>query len=168
MDSHNLLRVTLKLTGLFLMISGGLETARSLPLIVYATEDGATSITGYSYLIAYSLPVMIGAILWLAPGAVSNTIIQCGKGSSETTVLTHQIERIAIGVLGLFFLFQGLTGLVENLLEYQSYKGIEIDALPGNYSLNFSIIAFEIFLSICLIVGSHGIQKFIHKIRYVS
>jgi hypothetical protein len=168
MDSHNLLRVTLKLTGLFLMISGGVETAQSLPIIVHATVEGLTVLDGPANLIAYILPVIIGAILWLAPHAVSNTIIQSEKDSTENTALIHQVERIAIGILGLYFLYLGLLEFVATLLEYQSHNGIEVDTLPRNYSLYFKVIGFQIFLSICLIVGSNGLQKFIHKIRYAS
>jgi hypothetical protein len=150
------------------MISGGVETAQSLPMIVHASVQGLTEADGPVYLIAYLFPVIIGAILWLVPGAVSNTIIHSGKGTTKTTDLFHQLERIAIGILGLFFLYQGMTEFVAALLEYQSYSDIEIDTLPRNYFLYFTIIGFEIFLSICLIVGSHGLQKFIHKIRYAS
>jgi len=168
MDSHNILRVALKLTGLFLIISSCVETAQFVPLVTYATTTELIEIDILAELIAFLTPVVIGAILWLAPGAISNTIIQRGNGAIESAALIDQAERIAIGVLGLFFLYIALSNFVATLLEYKYYSSIGIDSLPKNYSLEFKVIGFQTFLSICLILGSNGLQNFIHKIRYAS
>ena len=168
MTSHELLKTAIKLTGLFLVIDGGIDAAASLPLMAaFSAQDpvyAQLNSQALYFIVAAALPILIGVIFWLMPSAIASTVITLQNTTSDTHSLLDGIEKIAIRILALFLFYNGVVELFETYLMYRQDIISGVDAKNFNYT--FVIIALKITLAIGLFLGSTGIRTLIRKLRY--
>lgn len=172
MNSNEIVRMVVKLTGLAIFISGLIQSASYIPLFIDRLVHSDIDLPVVSTAIATIIPLFIGLFLWLFPAPITNTVIKDDLKEISHNDFLQGLEKIGIRLLGLFLLFYGLSDLVWNILSYrQAVEAISANFNiygKGNYTATFIVTGIEIIMSIILIVGSNTISNFIRKIRYAS
>ena len=172
MNSHEILRTAIKITGLALLIYAVVQAASYLPLILEQVKNAEMGMPVASYISSIAVPIIFGFLLWLFPASVSNTIIKNDLNVTSQDKLLLGIEKVGIRILGLYLLYHGISDLVANYASYHQ----AVDMFGKNigfsgkkrYTIIFITTGVEIFLSLLLILGAAGITNIIRKVRYAS
>lgn len=169
MDLKEITTITVKMSGLALVIYGMIQAISSLPLIMATWEQDSI---GLSYLSTFSASVFFGVVLWLIPSRVANSVILDKKVISEASTHLGDFESIVIRGLGIILLYQALSQLLANYVAYNQVLETNFGDkyFAGNevYVNSFYVLGFEIVLAIGLIVGAKGLVNVFQKIRYAS
>ncbi len=172
MTYHEILRTTLKMTGLALVVYGCIQALSSIPLVIESMRVIDMSMPALSYVAAMGGPILFGLILWLLPSSVANTVIRKGLDTPSTEGILSEIEVIAIRVMGIFLLYNCISHFVSNYLSYQQALSMNagITNFHGGekYSIGFYVIGVEAAMAIGLILGSSGVVNLVNKIRHMN
>jgi len=172
MNSHEIFRIAVKIVGLVLLIYAVIDGIIYFPVIIKLFNSVEGEVQALSYFASFFAQIVIGLLLWLFPAPVASTIIKNDLTVTSQDKLLPGIEKVGIRLLGIYLLYQGITGLISNYASYS--QAIEMFGenikFGGNekYRFNFIGMWVEIFLSILLILGASGIANVIRKIRYAS
>lgn len=172
MNSHEMLRTAVKLTGLALLIYAGIQAVSYLPMVLEHLKDTGIDASALSFIGAIAGPIIFGLVLWLFPASVASTIIKNDLKVISQDELLLGIEKVGIRLLGLYLLYHGLSDLVANYISYNQAIEMFGDNVKhsGQYKIKISFIitGIEIFMSLLLILGAAGITNIIRKLRYAS
>ena len=172
MNSNEILRMVVKLTGLVLFIIGITNAASYIPMLFEAMKHGDMGTVTASYLGAIISPTVIGVFLWLFPASVANTVIRKDFEVSLNKNIIQEIEVIGIRILGFYLLYLGISDLFFNILTYKH----EMEIIgndnnffsKGNIKVAIIVTCIEISIAVGLIFGSKIISTLIRKIKFAS
>lgn len=172
MTRHEILRTTIKMSGLALVIYGAIQALSNLPIVLESMRYAEINMPALSYITVMAGPISFGLILWLFPSSVASTVIRKDLDSSSSDQVLLGIEIIAIRAMGIFLLYHCLSNLVSNSLSYKQAISMN-SSFPGfagteHYSIAFYVIGVEVVMAIGLILGSKGIVNLFGKIRHAS
>lgn len=172
MTSHEVLRTTIKMSGLALVVYGCIQALSTIPLVVESMRVMDMNMPALSYLAAMGGPIIFGLILWLLPTSIANTVIRNDLDTVSIENILPGIETIAIRVMGIYLLYQCISYTVSNYLSYQQISamnsGITNFLGSDKYTIGFYVVGVETVMAIGLILGAKGIVSTIKKIRYKS
>ena len=159
-DYRSIVTLALKLLGLWLIVDGVANAARLLPaLFTSPVPMDAT------YLMDPLLSLLFGGFLWLVPARVANTIVHPGLppngADPEWAVM---LERIGMSLLGVFLLFQSLSGLASHVTIYRALRAVELNAARDFYPALVARIVQAAF-ALVLVLGSEGIVNALARLR---
>ncbi len=172
MTSHEVLRTTIKMSGLALVVYGCIQALSTIPLAVESMRVMDMNMPALSYIAAMGGPIIFGLLLWLLPAPIANTVIRNDLDTASIENILPGIETIAIRVMGIFLLYNCISHLVSNYLSYQQASSMNSNLYKflgsENYSIAYYVIGTETVMAFGLILGAKGIVNLIHKIRYAS
>ena len=179
MNSNEILRMVVKLTGLAIFITGIIQASSSLPMVfeqikVYEEIKNTTNLGSpfISLIGGLSTPIIIGLLLWFFPAPVANTIIMNDMNKLSNSNFLQGLEKIGIRLLGFYLLYYGISDLVNNILSYKQEIALMSENFniygKGSYKTAFVVTGIEIVISLFLIFGSNTISNFINKFKYAS
>ena len=179
MNSNEIIRMVVKLTGLAIFITGIIQASSSLPMVfeqitVYEEIKNTKNLGSpfISLIGGLATPIIIGIFLWLFPAPVANTIIKDDINDFSNSNFLQGIEKIGIRLLGLYLLYYGISDLVNNIISYKQEIALMSENFKiygkGSYKVAFIVTAIEVVISIFLIFGSNTISNFINKFKYAS
>lgn len=172
MNSHELIRTAVKLTGMVLFIYATIQAASSIPFILDQYSNTEISYPIISFAGAIVIPLLFSLLLWLFPARVTDTIIKDDLKPTPNNEFLLGIEKVGIRILGLYLLYHGISDLVANYASYRQAIGmfdVNISfASKDRYITAFITTGVEILMSFLLILGASGITNIIRKIRYAS
>ncbi len=159
-DYRGIVTLALKLLGLWLVVGGVGDAARLLPSLY--TSPVPMDMT---FLIDPLLPLLFGSFLWLFPARVANTIVHPGLppngADPEWAVM---LERIGMSLLGVFLLFQSLSGLASHVTVYRALSAFEPKAARDFYPALVARIV-QAAVALVLVLGSEGIVNALARLR---
>ena len=172
MNSNEILRMVVKLTGLAIFLSGLILATSYFPLIYEAMMSESLDTSMAIYISSILSPVIIGLLLWFFPAPVANTVIKNDLEVTSKNDFIHGIENIGIRILGIYLLYHGISDLVFNIMSYRQEIELvreNINILgKGNTKVALIVTGVEIILSIFLIFGANVISTFIRRIKFAS
>ena len=167
MNSNEILRLVVKLTGLGVFLSGIIQSASYLPFTLMKLNNANIDINLISELGTFAIPIILGLFLWFFPAPVASTIIKEDIKNKSNNEFIQGLEKIGIRILGLYLLYFGISDLVTNISSYSldvRMLGENIKFSNKNYTTLFIATGVEIIMSIFLILGSSTISNFINKL----
>jgi len=172
MNSHEIFRTALKIVGLALLTYAVIDGIVYFPMIMELLKNTEGEALAIPYYGSIFVQIIIGLLLWLFPAPVASTIIRNDLTPASQDQLLIGIEKIGIRLLGIYLLYEGVTGLVSNYISYNRAietfgEHVEFNGKEG-FKFKFVAMWVEMFLSILLILGASGITNTIRKIRYAS
>jgi hypothetical protein len=172
MDHRDLTRLLIKVSGAIIIA----VAISSLPAYISAGV-GALETSRFAFftvaIFPLILPLLVGIFMMAFPGIVANRLIGSEKVLELSATLLDQLERVAIGLLGIYLLFRAVSDLVLHVTKLLWFRhlidtGAVADSfgslVPDTVGL-LAASATEAAVSIWFIAGSAGIVSFIHKLR---
>ena len=108
------------------------------------------------------VPLLFGTFLWRFPAGVANTIVHPGLPPATEWAVT--LERIGMSLLGVFLLFQSLSGLASHVTIYRALRAVEHNAARDFYPVLVARIVQAAF-ALVLVLGSEGIVNALARLR---
>jgi hypothetical protein len=156
-DYRGIVTLALKLLGLWLIVDGVADAVRLLPSVFSSSVP-----MDPLYSIYPLVPLLFGSFLWLFPARVANTIVHPGLPQATEWAVT--LERIGMSLLGVFLLFQSLSGLASHVMFFRAQSALELDAARVFYPALVARIV-QAAVALVLVLGSEGIVNALAKLR---
>lgn len=166
-DYNHIVRLVLKLSGVGLVVYGGVTLFSNLPGLLQAqnwSEWPASIMT--ANVIALTMPLLFGAFLWFFPAVVANTIVRVDSETKGSTDFGFELERIGVALLGLYFLYQAVSDIIYQTMVHRAKVALlgSVRA-PDDFSAFITAIAVEIVLALLLLFQSKGVVNLMRKAR---
>src|SRR6266496_5310044 len=110
-----------------------------------------------------ALPIVLGLLLWFFPATVVNKIVSGDKLTEGLGV--RDFERIALTVIGIWFVAYGVSDLVYRVGSLILMKRQFPDAPPVEAWLGIIAAAAKLLVAFGLAVGANGLLRVIAKVR---
>jgi hypothetical protein len=110
-----------------------------------------------------ALPIVLGLLLWFFPATVVNKIVSGDKLTEGLGV--RDFERIALTVIGIWFVAYGVSDLVYRVGSLILMKRQFPDAPPVEAWLGIIAAAAKLLVGFGLAVGAKGVLRVIAKVR---
>jgi hypothetical protein len=163
MDTKDIAALLLKTAGLLMFAYAIFE-------IPYYAFPRAGANQEYSFIatfmqaVAYlTLPIVLGLVLWFFPATVVNKIV---AGDKLTDGLrTQDFERLALTVIGLWFVAHGIADLAYHLGSYVLWSRQFPQPQPLEpFPVMIAAIA-KVVVGLALAVGAKGVLRLIARVR---
>jgi len=167
-DYNNLVRLLVKLSGVALVVYGGVTLSSYLPSLMQAktwAEWPASMM--FANIFAIVMPILFGVFLWFFPAPVANTIVRSDIATKKpASSLGYEFERIGVALLGLFFLYHAVTDMIYQVLLYRA-KIVLLGSVrePDNFSAYLTVATIKIVLALLLLLQSNGVVALLRKVR---
>jgi len=167
-DYNNLVRLVIKLSGIALVVYGGVTLSSYLPSLMQAktwAEWPATMM--FANILAIVMPILFGVFLWFFPASVANTIVPTEIATMEpASGLGYELERIGVALLGLFFLYHAVTDVIYQVLLHRAKVALLGSVRePDNFSAYLTVATIQIVLALLLLLQSKGVVALLRKAR---
>ena len=143
MDTRTLAATLLKVAGLVIALHALMNLPSYFPLGTPGGPPPSPSLAIAGAALNVLPPFLLGLALWFFPGRVSNKIITPPVEGEATTVAS--IERVAVTVLGLYFLTWGLADLARQLAILAQLEENRKIIVPGALSAAIQIAIGLVF-----------------------
>jgi hypothetical protein len=150
-----------------------LNTLVNLPSdFVYLAGTDVKKSTAAAILGTQAVTLALCFALWLFPGLLANlAITRSAREPFESAIDATDLQRIGFGVVGTWF---AIEGIVNALYAFGRIAGLKIEysnADPGQLPLPWldAGMGLAMFgLGLALTLGSRGLARFLHTLRYGS
>lgn len=166
MSREDIIAVALRLFALFLVVTAIRHAAGLLSLGRFE-ELTAVMLLGTATIMALTLA--FAAVLWYFPLTIARKLLPSLRDSATPlSPAGHQVQEIAIVVLGLWVLASALpdTAYWLSLVMLTSGVGYEgFSWLPENKA-SITATAVEIVIGFVLVLGARGLSNLLYHLRY--
>jgi hypothetical protein len=118
-----------------------------------------------TYAVGVLVPFVFGGVLWLFPARLANTMVHPGVAPGDSgPEWAVRLERIGMSLLGVYLLFQALSGLASHVTLYRAVRGVELDAARDFYPALIGRLVQAAF-ALLLVLRSDGIVNALARLR---
>ena len=110
-----------------------------------------------------TLPIVLGLVLWFFPATIANKLVAGDKLADGLRM--HDFERLALTIIGLWFLAYGITDLVYRGAQLYLFKRQYPDAPPVEVWLGIVAAGAKAIVGVALAIGAKGVVRIIAKVR---
>jgi hypothetical protein len=161
-DYRSIVTLALKLLGLWLIVQGVTTFAQVLPTLVRSSFPIDLVLTYSTWVL---VPVLFGGFLWLFPAKLANTIVHPGVSPDGVDPdWAVKLERVGMSLLGVFLLFQALSGLASHLTLYRAEHWIDMYA-PRDLYPGVAARIVQAAFALVLVLRSEGIVDALARLR---
>lgn len=171
MDTKNISNLLLKVGGILIIVLSVSNIHSYVSVYAQYTEK-SVSLFLTTVIIPNILPFLLGMVLFLKPGKITNKIIQNTNNESDNpaNISLLQIEQICLSTLGFYLLFQSSSDIVFHTANFvQAKASFAGRGVPPSNSLIFTPVYIatiaEFVFSLWLIFKAKGIVAFVNQIR---
>ena len=165
MDTKTIGTILIKTTGLLLLVVSVSQLPGYFPLTG----------RGYDFSIGEALaaaalalgPIaLLGFGLWFFPGTLVNKIVYSSPADPPSTD-TRPIELVALSLLGVYLLADGLIGIVRDIVIVivVNRRDQNMDLLPASVVAHMVATGVQLLIGGVLCLGAKGVARFIEKLR---
>ncbi|HEY1686625.1 MAG TPA: hypothetical protein VGG19_17820 [Tepidisphaeraceae bacterium] len=175
MTRHEIAVLACKILALWVVVQIVMDLASLLSLAWYLIDNVVVpsrrvGLTIYTYAPILILTVAQSVIAWVlwfrAPRLASRMVSTDPQPVTNATVTKDDVMAVAISVIGIYLLVQGIDSVVQILLEYK--LGSEHGGLAwylSGWQSQFWASVIHVVIAIWLILGSRGIVHFMKRVR---
>lgn len=167
-DYNSIVRLVLKLSGVGLVVYGGVSLSSYLPALIQTDSWSEwPALIIFANLAALAMPFLFGMFLWLFPAPVANTIVRgAAAGSESETFLSHELERIGVALLGLYLFYRAVSDLTYQLMIHRA----KVAALgnvraPDDFPALMTATVIELVLALIFLLRANGLVNLVRKVR---
>ncbi|MEW6647803.1 MAG: hypothetical protein AB1450_11425 [Pseudomonadota bacterium] len=121
----------------------------------------------------FLLPVLIGALFFMFPATLTNKFIQGSDALGAEPEVLSAVERMALSVLGVFFLFNVVSDVAYHVVYAIRVSQLAQSAMQPSVSVmqnpdwlaNVVTTLIEFMVALWLIFGARGIQRLFAVVR---
>lgn len=172
MNYRDISILAIRLAGIWLI---AIAMVRIPNLAPYLVADSAVPWWG-QFLVTvlhFLLPALIGALFFMFPATLTNKFIQGSDAPGGAPEVLAAVERMALGMLGVFFLFNVISDVAYHVVYAIRVGQLARDALQPSVSVlqdpewyaNWVTTLVELVVALWLIFGARGIQRLFVLVR---
>jgi hypothetical protein len=165
MDTRSIGAIIIKITGLVMVVISIIQIPAYFPLTGRGYSFSFGEMLGTAALGLGPL-ALIGLLLWFFPGTITNRIVS-GAPAGSTPIDFRPLELIALTVLGVFILAEGLVGAVRDaaVIIVMNRQSPAPALIPASIVGHIAATIAELAIGIALCVGARGISNAIERLR---
>lgn len=138
--------------------------------LVYLAAPDIGKIAAVAILGTQAANIVLCFVLWLFPGLLVNlAITRSAREPFESTIDAIDLQRVGFSIVGIWFTFEGV---IAALYAYGRYAAVEyqygVEANMPVPWLDLTVGIAMIVAGIALTLGSRGLARFLHTLRYGS
>lgn len=167
-DYTSIIRLVLKLSGVGLVVYGGVSLSSYLPALLMTenwSEWGTPIIL--ANLLALAMPFLFGLFLWFFPATIANTIVRPASTSREAEAgLSYELERIGVALLGLYLFYVAAADLIYQVIVHRAkVAALGSVRAPDDFPALITAAVVELIFALLFIFQAKGIVNLLRKIR---
>jgi hypothetical protein len=161
-DYRGIVALAVKLLGLWLIVHGVTTFAQVFPRLVGSALSTDLILMFSAWVL---VPVLFGSLLWLFPRRLANTIVHPGLPPDGVDPdWAVKLEQVGMSLLGVFLLFQALSGLASHVTLYRADIEIDLYAPRDLYPAVVGRLV-QVAVALLLVLRSHGIVNALARLR---
>ncbi|MBE9610420.1 hypothetical protein [Chitinilyticum piscinae] len=174
MNFHDLSRLIVRLSGAFIMTTALAWWPSYIQAALGLLPHAPLAFVGNA-LLPVALPLLIGLGLFLFPSVISQRgLPAAGDGQSLPPNWPAILERILLGLLGIYLLSRAMSDLVFGLIKRGAILNYFAEQAPGlplpiemasELYGNLVASAVELLVGLALILGAGGLQRVLARVR---
>ena len=162
--------IALKVVAVYVITQGIMQLPNIVILLQWhesPTNNNDQILSASAIVAAILSPLIIGTVLWLISGKLSNFIIKGLEHSESDSITVSHIQAVAISTIGLILLVLALPELISSIT--QLFGNMEIINNEKVFDINilsyFIASVIKVILGFSLVVGVSGWAKLLNNIR---
>lgn len=170
MTFHEIVRATIKMTGLVLLVVGAVRASSTLPILLESLSYGDAGRPVISWSAGLVAPILFGAFLWLFPKPLADRFVDVPLPQASRDEWLLGLERLGIRLMGLSLLYFAVSSLVSGYAGYVHAKEAVGTGFAGEfrYNIAFWVDVLEIVMAMALILGARGLTSLFHGLHYAG
>lgn len=166
MTLRDITALTIKVSGIVLFI---IVVARMPEYFKDYLTDQSAMVDGiaWRYIVPLLIPSIAALLLVLFPYSISDKVVFAAKSENEFKTQIHEIEIVAIRILGLLLLYWAISDAVFHATNFMMLKPeVQSDFPLSAYNYPYMITTVvEAICALWLLVGTRQVVYFLTKIR---
>ncbi|WP_171160071.1 hypothetical protein [Usitatibacter palustris] len=163
MDTRSIATLLLKTTGLVLIVVCVAFLPGYIPIGVRGNEFSIGELLGAAALALGPLAIL-GALLWFFPGTVANKVV-ASTPADNGPFDTRPLELVALTVLGVFLVADGLIGAVRSIVLLIYIHRQDLTPVPASVVAHAVATTAELIIGVALCIGAKGVSRVIGRLR---
>ena len=117
--------------------------------------------------VPFFIPLIVGLLLFFFPSTITNKLVSQSSEPIGNNEITHHLQMVAFGVLGMYLLFYVVSDFVYNLSSLYLVEKPMMEGSPyltDTYARILSTIA-ELIFAMYLLLGNKSLSILLNKFR---
>src|SRR4051812_24485584 len=159
MDTRSIAAVLLKVTGLVLIVFSVSQLPGYFPLTSSTYRFSIAEVLSTTA-IALGPLTLIGLLLWLFPGTLTNRIVSSAP-SDLGVADVRPIEQVALTILGIYLLAHAIIGGARDVILFivVNRQNGSLGAVPASVIAHAGAAVVEAVIGAVLCIGAAGVSR---------